>query len=65
LLFGNIDTWIIWNLTRQHITDVTNASRTMLMDLNTLDWDEEILGILDIPRLTLPEIGSSSKFMGT
>src|SRR5688572_14560139 len=40
LLFGNIDAWIIWNLTRQHITDVTNASRTMLMDLNTLDWDD-------------------------
>jgi glycerol kinase len=61
LLFGNIDSWIIWNLTNQHVTDVTNASRTMLMDLNTLDWDEEILNVLDIPRVMLPEIKSSSE----
>src|SRR5688572_5629562 len=65
LFFGNIDTWIIWNLTRQHITDVTNASRTMLMDLNTLDWDDEILRILDIPRAMLPEIRSSSEIFGS
>jgi glycerol kinase len=65
LLFGNIDSWIIWNLTNQHITDVTNASRTMLMDLNTLDWDDEILGILDIPRAILPEIKSSSEIYGS
>jgi glycerol kinase len=65
LFFGNIDTWIIWNLTRQHITDVTNASRTMLMDLNTLDWDEGILSILDIPRVILPEIRSSSEIYGS
>src|SRR5215207_8095401 len=65
LLFGNIDTWIIWNLTGQHITDVTNASRTMLMDLNTLDWDEGILSILDTPRVTLPEIRSSSEIYGS
>src|SRR5574341_919389 len=64
LLFGNIDTWIIWNLTGQHITDVTNASRTMLMNLNTLDWDDEILSILDIPRAMLPEIRSSSEVYG-
>jgi glycerol kinase len=65
LLFGNIDSWIIWNLTNQHITDVTNASRTMLMDLNTLDWDEEILRILDIPPTMLPEIRSSSEIYGS
>jgi glycerol kinase len=65
LLLGNIDSWIIWNLTNQHITDVTNASRTMLMDLNTLDWDQEILRILDIPRVMLPEIRSSSEIYGS
>jgi glycerol kinase len=64
LLFGNIDTWIIWNLTRQHITDVTNASRTMLMDLNSLDWYDEILKLLGIPRAMLPEIKSSSEMYG-
>lgn len=64
LLFGNIDTWIIWNLTGGHLTDVTNASRTMLMDLDSLDWDEEILGILNIPRAMLPEIRSSSEVYG-
>jgi glycerol kinase len=65
LIFGNMDTWIIWNLTGEHITDVTNASRTLLMDLKTLDWDEEILGILGIPRAILPEIRSSSEVYGT
>ena len=64
LIFGNMDTWLIWNLTNQHITDVTNASRTLLMDLKTLDWDEEILGILGIPRAMLPEIRSSSEVYG-
>ena len=66
LLFGNIDTWIIWNLTGReaHITDVTNASRTMLMDLSTLDWDDEILSVLDIPRAMLPQIKSSSEIYG-
>nr|WP_290665170.1 glycerol kinase GlpK [Ardenticatena sp.] len=64
-LFGNIDTWIIWNLTGgpnggKHITDVTNASRTMLMNLETLDWDDELLRILGIPRQMLPEIRPSS-----
>jgi len=64
-LFGNIDTWLIWNLTGGsdggvHVTDVTNASRTMLMNLDTLDWDEEILGIMGIPRSMLPEIRPSS-----
>jgi len=64
LLFGNIDTWIIWNLTGQHITDVTNASRTMLMNLNTLDWDDEVLNVLGIPRAMLPEIKSSAEIYG-
>src|SRR6185503_11132433 len=66
LLFGNIDTWIIWNLIGReaHITDVTNASRTMLMDLSILDWDAEILSALDIPRAMLPRIKSSSEIYG-
>jgi glycerol kinase len=66
LLFGNMDTWLIWNLIGReaHITDVTNASRTMLMDLETLDWDEEILGVLGIPRAILPRIRSSSEIYG-
>lgn len=65
LLFGNIDTWIIWNLTGTHVTDVTNASRTLLMDLSTLDWDDGILKLLEIPRSMLPEIRSSSEEYGT
>jgi glycerol kinase len=64
-LFGNIDTWVIWWLTGgpdngEHVTDVSNASRTMLMNLASLDWDEEILSILNIPRAMLPRIVSSS-----
>ncbi len=65
LLFGNMDTWIIWNLTGEHVTDVTNASRTLLMNLETLDWDEEILSLLGIPRVMLPQIKSSSETYGT
>ena len=69
LLFGNIDTWLIWNLTGGidgglHITDVTNASRTLLMNLETLEWDEEILSILGIPSSMLPSIQPSSKIYG-
>ncbi len=64
LLFGNMDTWVIWNLTGVHVTDVTNASRTLLMDLHTLDWDEEILQLLGIPRAMLPKICSSSEIYG-
>src|SRR2546421_7474747 len=65
LLFGNIDTWLIWWLTGgpdggAHVTDYTNASRTMLMDLRTLAWDDEILGRLGVPRAMLPEIRPSS-----
>ena len=60
-VFGNIDTWLIWQLTGgTHVTDVTNASRTLLMDLKTLEWDEEILEVLGIPRQMLPEIRPSS-----
>ena len=69
VLFGNIDSWCIWNLTGgpdggAHVTDVTNASRTMLMNLETLDWDEEILGIMGIPRAMLPQIKPSSEVYG-
>ncbi|KPV52958.1 glycerol kinase [Kouleothrix aurantiaca] len=68
-VFGNIDTWVLWNLTGgvnggKHYTDVTNASRTMLMDLKTLDWDEEIMKIMGIPRSMLPEIHSCSEVYG-
>jgi glycerol kinase len=72
-VFGNMDTWVIWNLTGgpstgsgrgpyggAHVTDVTNASRTLLMNLRTLDWDDDILGVLGIPRAMLPAIRPSS-----
>ena len=64
-VFGNIDTWVIWNLTGgpdggAHVTDVTNASRTMLMDLRTLEWDPELLALFGIPRQMLPSIRPSS-----
>jgi glycerol kinase len=64
-LFGNPDAWLIWNLTGgprggAHVTDVTNASRTMLMNLRTLDWDEELLDVLSIPRQMLPQIRPSA-----
>jgi glycerol kinase len=69
VLFGNIDTWLVWNLTGGinggcHITDVTNASRTQLMNLRSLDWDEEILTLFDIPKACLPQIRSSSDVYG-
>ena len=69
LAFGNIDTWLLWNLTGGpeggvHATDVTNASRTMLMDLQTLDWHEPSLQLMGIPRCMLPEIRSSSEIYG-
>ena len=63
-IFGNIDTWLLWNLTGEHKTDVTNASRTMLMDLQTLNWDEELLQLFDIPVQMLPKICSSSEVYG-
>jgi glycerol kinase len=66
ILFGNIDTWCIWNLSGgteggAHVTDVSNASRTMMMDLQTLDWDDDILKTLDVPRAMLPEVRASSE----
>jgi glycerol kinase len=64
LLFGTMETWVIWNLTGRHVTDVTNASRTLLMDLQTLDWDEELLGAINVPRSLLPEIRPSSEIYG-
>ena len=69
LLFGNMDTWLIWNLTGGtdgglHITDVTNASRTMLMDVRSLQWDDEIAGIMGVPTAMLPEIRASSEVYG-
>ncbi|MDF1500704.1 MAG: glycerol kinase GlpK [Anaerolineales bacterium] len=68
-IFGNIDTWLIWNLTGgisggKHITDVTNASRTMLMNLETLSWDEQICEIMRVPPSLLPKICSSSEVYG-
>ena len=68
-IFGNMDTWIIWNLTGgvdggKHLTDVTNASRTMLMDLESLSWDREICEIMSIPMSMLPKICSSSEVYG-
>ncbi|MGO4999867.1 glycerol kinase GlpK [Oceanisphaera sp. W20_SRM_FM3] len=66
LLFGTIDTWLIWKLTegRVHATDYTNASRTMLFNINTLVWDETLLNALDIPRSLLPEVKPSSDLYG-
>jgi glycerol kinase len=69
LLFGTMDSWTLWNLTGGtdgglHLTDVTNASRTQLMNLETLDWDDELLRLFDIPRACLPEIRSSSEVYG-
>ena len=69
LMFGNIDTWVIWNLTGgidggAHVTDVTNASRTMLMNLATLDWDDELLSAIGVPRSMLPSIEPSSAVYG-
>lgn len=66
LLFGTVDTWLVWNLTRGkvHITDYSNASRTMLFNINTLQWDDDILKILDIPKSILPEVKNSSEIYG-
>jgi glycerol kinase len=68
-VFGNVDSWLLWNLTGGvdggvHATDVTNASRTMLMNLETLDWDDELLSFFGVPRAMLPEIRSSSEPAG-
>ncbi len=63
-MFGTIDSWLAWNLTGLHVTDVTNASRTQLMNLETLDWDDDILAQFGIPRAGLPAIKSSSEVYG-
>ena len=70
LLFGTMESWLIWNLTGgpdggRHVTDVTNASRTMLMDLRTLEWSDALLAVLDVPRRMLPEIRSNAEVYGT
>jgi len=66
LIFGTIDTWLVWKLTngKVHVTDVTNASRTMLFNIHTLQWDTELLEILDVPASMLPEVKSSSEIYG-
>lgn len=67
LAFGTIDSWLIWNLTggQYHLTDVTNASRTLLFDIHKLDWSERMLEILDVPRPLLPDVRSSSELYAT
>lgn len=66
LRFGNVDSWLVWRLTRGevHCTDVTNASRTMLFNIDTLQWDDDLLKLLDIPRSMMPEVKSSSEVYG-
>ncbi len=66
LLFGTVETWLIWKLTggAVHVTDYSNASRTMMFNINTLEWDEDILRILDIPKAMLPEVKCSSEIYG-
>ena len=66
LRFGTVDSWLIWNLTRGevHVTDVSNASRTMLFNINTLSWDEELLELLDVPASMMPSVRSSSEVYG-
>jgi glycerol kinase len=67
LAFGTVDSWLVWNLTRGklHITDVSNASRTMIFNIHTLEWDRELLKIFDIPESMLPEVRTSSEIYGT
>jgi glycerol kinase len=64
VLFGTMDSWLIWKLTGRHVTDVTNASRTLLMDLTTLDWDPELLDAMGVPAAMLPEIRGSAEVYG-
>lgn len=66
LIFGTVDSWLIWRLTRGdvHVTDVTNASRTMLFNIHKLEWDEELLALFDIPGSMMPEVKSSSEVYG-
>jgi glycerol kinase len=66
ILFGTVDTWLLWRLTggRLHITDYSNASRTLIFNIHTLDWDDELLAVLDVPRAMLPEVRPSSQIYG-
>lgn len=66
LRFGTVDSWLVWQLTRGtvHVTDVSNASRTMLFNIHTLEWDQELLDLLDIPASMMPEVRSSSEVYG-
>lgn len=66
LAFGTVDTWLVYKLTRGrvHVTDVSNASRTLMFNIHTLEWDDELLGILQVPRSMLPEVRSSSEIYG-
>ena len=64
VLFGTMDSWLIWNLTGRHVTDVTNASRTLLMNIETLDWDDRLLEAVGVPRAMLPQIVASSEVYG-
>ena len=66
LLFGTVETWLIWKLTKGavHVTDYSNASRTMMFNINTLEWDDEILEELDIPKCMLPQVKESSEIYG-
>jgi glycerol kinase len=66
LAFGTVDTWLIWNLTggRVHVTDVSNASRSLLFNLHTLDWDEHLLALMGVPRSVLPRVSASSEVVG-
>jgi glycerol kinase len=64
VLFGTMDAWLIWNLTGRHVTDVTNAGRTMLMNLETLEWDDVLLDAIGVPRAMLPEIRPSAEVYG-
>ncbi len=67
LAFGTIDTWLIWNLTggAEHVTDVSNASRTLLLDLHSLEWSDELLELFNVPRALLPRVTASSEVIGT
>ena len=66
LILGTIDSWLVWNFTKgkQHVTDVTNASRTLMFNINTMDWDDELLALLTIPKSMLPEVKASSEVYG-
>jgi glycerol kinase len=64
VLFGTMDSWLMWNLCGRHVTDVTNASRTLMMNIETLDWDDELLSMIGVPRAMLPEIRPSSEIYG-